>query len=273
MTGSDGVAEQASRASTGHVVQSLGESKRELWGERPLADRLGDFVKDAAVPVSPVFVRAEANRSRDRDCASRLRQRVCFAVDGLDDLTADALADHLVPVPVDHVRPRLQLPAAGRTPEHARCLPVLLNFELDLAAIAAPLSLHEHVVIPFRGWGCRVQPVGNCDIGCPWPEIWSIWDDDGALRHKAVSGVALAGNPERDRAADRTVVPLAAAVEGGRAGALVQMPQADYRRGRRGRRRAVAARDEREAVDLEALAGDCAGRAADNKDDRIAVVL
>src|SRR4029079_18392563 len=94
------------------------------------------------------------------------------------------------------------------------------------------------------------------------------------LWHKAVSGVALAGNPERDWAADRTVVPLAAAVEGGRAGSLVQMPQADHGRRRRWRgRRAVAARDEREVVDLEALAGHRAGRAADDKDDRIAVVL
>jgi hypothetical protein len=69
---------------------------------------------------------------------------MCFAVDGLDDLIADALADHLVPMPVDHVRPRLQLPAADRTPEHARCLPVRLDFELDLAATAARLPLHEH---------------------------------------------------------------------------------------------------------------------------------
>src|SRR5213592_4210941 len=106
-------------------------------GDRPLADRIGNFVEDAAIPVAPIFVRAESNGHGDRDRAGRLRQRVCFAVDGLDDLIADALTDHVVPLPVDHVRPRLQLPAAGRTAEHARCLPVWLDFELDLAATAA----------------------------------------------------------------------------------------------------------------------------------------
>ena len=37
-------------------------------------------------------------------------------------------------------------------------------------------------------------------------------------------------NPERDRAADRTVVAVSAAVEGGLAAHLVEVPQADNRR-------------------------------------------
>ena len=175
---------------------------------RPLADRIGDFVKDAAVPVASVFVRAKSNRSRDRDRAGRLRQREFFAVDGLDDLIAGALSRSPGAI-ARRPRPAPLAAACCRpNPEHARCLPVLLDFELDLAAAAARLPLHEHVVIPGGGRSGRVQPVGDRDVGCPWPEIRGIWDDDGALRHKAVSGVALAGNPERDRAADRTVVPL-----------------------------------------------------------------
>src|SRR5439155_26371300 len=97
------------------------------------ADRIAYRVEVAVVPVAPVLVRAEADRIRHRDRAGRLRRREARAVDGLDDLGAGALADHLVPVPVDDVRSRLQLLPADRTAEHARRLPVLLDFDLDLA--------------------------------------------------------------------------------------------------------------------------------------------
>ena len=172
-------------------------------------------------------MRAEAYRIRHRDRASRLRRREARAVDRLDDLSADALADHLVPVPVDYVRSRLQLLPAERTAEHARRLPVLLDFDLDLATAARMVPLREHVVIDAvaaRGQGRRVQPVGDRDIRRPRFEIGSIWDDDGALGDEAVGGVELARDPERDGATDRAVVPVSAAVVGGRAGEFVEMP-------------------------------------------------
>ena len=97
------------------------------------ADRIGHFVEDAFVPVASALVRAEANGVRHRDRARRLRDREALAVDRLDDLSAVADASHEVPLPVDHVRSRLQLLAAERAAEGTRCLPILLDFELDLA--------------------------------------------------------------------------------------------------------------------------------------------
>src|SRR6266550_8360656 len=105
------------------------------------ADRIGHFVEDAFVPVASALVRAEANGVRHHDRARRLRHREARAVDRLDDLSAVADAGHLVPLPVDHVRSRLQLLAAGGTTEHARCLPVLLDFDLDLTTLARAVSL------------------------------------------------------------------------------------------------------------------------------------
>ena len=216
----DGAVEAGTRRQRDRLI----EPGVDDWGlvRAAAADRIGDLVEDAVVPVAPVLVRAEADRIRHRDRASRLRRREGRAVDGLDDLSADALADHLVPVPVDYVRPRLQLPPAKRTAEHARRLPVLLDFDLDLATAAPARSLREHVVIDAVGRERRrVQPVGDRDRRRPRYEIGSVRDDDRALGNEAVGGVELTRNPERDRAADRTVVAVSAAVEGGRAARLV----------------------------------------------------
>src|SRR5207245_10654975 len=145
-------------------------------------------------PVAPALARAEADRTRPRERASRLRRRQARAVDRLDDLSADALADHLVPLPVDYVRSRLQLLPAERTAEHARRLPVLLDFDLELATLARMVPLREHVVIDAvaaRGQGRRVQPVGDRDVRRTRFEIGSIWDDDGGVWEEAVGGVVV----------------------------------------------------------------------------------
>src|SRR5438105_5138478 len=144
-TGSPAKNVQMSLAS-GSEKQSLrARCAYEAFGSA--ADRIGHFVQDAFVPVASALVRAEADGVRHRDRARRLRHREARAVDRLDDLSAVADAGHLVPLPVDHVRSCLQLLLAERTAEHARCLPVLLDFDLDLATPARTVSLREHVVI------------------------------------------------------------------------------------------------------------------------------
>src|SRR5436190_550235 len=180
----------------------------------------------------PASIRV-ADGVRNRDRARRLRHREARAVDRLDDPGAVADAGHLVPLPVDHVRSCLQLLLAERAAEHARCLPGPVDLDLDLATSARAVSLREHVVIyaVAAREGRRLQPVGDRDRRRPRYQIGGVRDDDRTLGNEAIGGVEVTRNPERDRAADRTVVSVSAAVEGGLAARLVEVPQADHRRG------------------------------------------